>query len=43
LEKIENFLKPYGYIMNADVGEFCGVSAVTSNPILAELTRNRRR
>ncbi|WP_303190720.1 hypothetical protein [Clostridium phoceensis] len=36
-KKIEEHLKPYNYIMNADVRELCGVSAATANQILAGL------
>lgn len=35
--KIQEYLKTHGYIMNADVRELCGVSAATANRILAKL------
>ena len=41
-KKIEEHLKPYNYIMNADVRELCGVSAATANRILTNLaTKNK--
>ena len=40
--KIQEYLKTHGYIMNADVRELCGVSAATANRILTNLaTKNK--
>ena len=36
-KKIEEYLKPHDYIMNADVRELCGVSSATANRILSLL------
>ncbi len=40
--KIREYLKMYGYIMNADVRNLCGVSAATENWILASLIAEGR-
>ena len=41
-KKIEEHLKPYNYIMNADVRELCGVSAATANRILSSFVKGRK-
>lgn len=38
LKKIKQFLQTHEYIMNADVRDLCGVSAATTDRILAGLT-----
>ena len=41
-KKIEEYLTPHDYIMNADVRKLCGVSAATANRILATFTAERK-
>ena len=40
--KIQEYLKTHGYIMNADVRELCGVSAATANRILKKLIEDKK-
>ena len=41
-KQIEKFLETHEFIMNADVRELCGVSAATTNRILAKLTEEEK-